>query len=217
LDCSLEQTLFLDQSNSVETRHASFINRGDIRNTIIQLNLITNLTSTRDASIKHTAHSGALGECTFTGMATFQAHLETLGDMSTTYRPPTSSSHHVQSHNHHRHPLHHNIQPYPQHQYKQSQPQPQVNYSYPQTHPRAYLTPPGSSVSPRDISPPSSSKPQIHLKNGKHKAEDGDGVGKWMKEGPVKNACLSCRTKKAKCDGQLPVCGQVSTNIKYQS
>ncbi|RXK42243.1 hypothetical protein M231_00602 [Tremella mesenterica] len=33
------------------------------------------------------------------------------------------------------------------------------------------------------------------------------GVGKW-KDGPVKNACLSCRTKKAKCDGTRPICGQ---------
>jgi hypothetical protein len=41
-------------------------------------------------------------------------------------------------------------------------------------------------------------------------------TGKWKsekekeKEGPVKNACLSCRSKKAKCDGILPICGQVS-------
>lgn len=34
-------------------------------------------------------------------------------------------------------------------------------------------------------------------------------LSKWSKEGPVKNACLSCRTKKAKCDGTQPVCGQV--------
>ncbi|EKC98880.1 hypothetical protein A1Q2_06851 [Trichosporon asahii var. asahii CBS 8904] len=40
-------------------------------------------------------------------------------------------------------------------------------------------------------------------------------TGKWVekshnkdKEGPVKSACLSCRTKKAKCDGGRPVCGQ---------
>lgn len=49
------------------------------------------------------------------------------------------------------------------------------------------------------------------------------GVGKWKnekekekdkdKEGPVKNACLSCRTKKAKCDGAQPVCGQVSAAV----
>jgi hypothetical protein len=37
-------------------------------------------------------------------------------------------------------------------------------------------------------------------------------VTKWKdgKDGPVKNACLSCRTKKAKCDGVKPICGQVS-------
>ncbi|WVF70097.1 hypothetical protein IAT40_004885 [Kwoniella sp. CBS 6097] len=36
------------------------------------------------------------------------------------------------------------------------------------------------------------------------------GVGKWTgsKAAPVKAACLSCRTKKAKCDGKQPVCGQ---------
>lgn len=37
-------------------------------------------------------------------------------------------------------------------------------------------------------------------------------IGRWKpdtKEGPVKNACLSCRSKKAKCDGLQPVCGQV--------
>jgi hypothetical protein len=28
---------------------------------------------------------------------------------------------------------------------------------------------------------------------------------------PVKNACLSCRTKKARCDGQQPICTQCST------
>ncbi len=44
--------------------------------------------------------------------------------------------------------------------------------------------------------------------------EEGSGVGKakivkWSKEGPVKNACLSCRNKKAKCDGASP-CSQVS-------
>ncbi|WRT65049.1 uncharacterized protein IL334_001991 [Kwoniella shivajii] len=39
----------------------------------------------------------------------------------------------------------------------------------------------------------------------------GGGVGKWIggsKAAPVKAACLSCRTKKAKCDGKQPVCGQ---------
>lgn len=50
--------------------------------------------------------------------------------------------------------------------------------------------------------------------------EDGgadSSVGKWKgktklgdKERPVKAACLSCRSKKAKCDGQMPICGQVS-------
>jgi hypothetical protein len=40
-------------------------------------------------------------------------------------------------------------------------------------------------------------------------------TGKWPKDkdhgaGPVKAACLSCRQKKAKCDGVKPVCGQVS-------
>jgi hypothetical protein len=30
------------------------------------------------------------------------------------------------------------------------------------------------------------------------------------KEGPVKAACLSCRQKKAKCDGVKPICTQVS-------
>ncbi|WVQ83972.1 hypothetical protein IAT38_006117 [Cryptococcus sp. DSM 104549] len=39
---------------------------------------------------------------------------------------------------------------------------------------------------------------------------DVGGVGKWSaKAAPVKAACLSCRQKKAKCDGQQPVCGQV--------
>ncbi|WWD22035.1 hypothetical protein CI109_106523 [Kwoniella shandongensis] len=38
------------------------------------------------------------------------------------------------------------------------------------------------------------------------------GIGKWTnpKAAPVKAACLSCRTKKAKCDGKQPVCGQCS-------
>lgn len=36
-------------------------------------------------------------------------------------------------------------------------------------------------------------------------------IGKWKdNEGPVKAACLSCRQKKAKCDGGRPACGQVS-------
>jgi hypothetical protein len=96
--------------------------------------------------------------------------------------------------------------------YQQQQPdlayavQPQLNYSYPQTHPRAYLSP-GSSTPPEqesygygDDTPP--------LVSAKGKADGGP--GKWVKEAPVKNACLSCRTKKAKCDGQQPVCGQVS-------
>ncbi|WWD00275.1 hypothetical protein V866_007184 [Kwoniella sp. B9012] len=45
------------------------------------------------------------------------------------------------------------------------------------------------------------------------------GIGKWnnssttcdghgQKSAPVKAACLSCRNKKAKCDGKQPVCGQ---------
>ncbi|WWC59163.1 uncharacterized protein I303_101711 [Kwoniella dejecticola CBS 10117] len=43
------------------------------------------------------------------------------------------------------------------------------------------------------------------------------GIGKWQggntngnthKAAPVKAACLSCRNKKAKCDGNQPVCGQ---------
>jgi hypothetical protein len=32
-----------------------------------------------------------------------------------------------------------------------------------------------------------------------------------QKDGPVKAACLSCRQKKAKCDGIKPICTQVST------
>lgn len=46
-----------------------------------------------------------------------------------------------------------------------------------------------------------------------HGTQINGGIGKWKgeaKEGPVKNACLSCRSKKAKCDGVQPVCGQVS-------
>lgn len=52
------------------------------------------------------------------------------------------------------------------------------------------------------------------------KPDFGDSVGKWPKDkdhkdgpGPVKAACLSCRQKKAKCDGVKPVCGQVSLPI----
>ena len=29
----------------------------------------------------------------------------------------------------------------------------------------------------------------------------------------MKNACLSCRTKKAKCDGEQPVCGAVRDDL----
>jgi hypothetical protein len=36
------------------------------------------------------------------------------------------------------------------------------------------------------------------------------GVGAGAGAGPVKAACLSCRQKKAKCDGVKPACGQVS-------
>jgi hypothetical protein len=72
---------------------------------------------------------------------------------------------------------------------------PNINYSYPQTHPKAYISPP-SSVSPPDYD---TTPPRKVDKT----------IGKWSKEAPVKNACLSCRTKKAKCDGQQPVCGQV--------
>ena len=38
----------------------------------------------------------------------------------------------------------------------------------------------------------------------------GDGPVVPFKEGPVKVACLTCRSKKAKCDGVQPVCGTVS-------
>jgi hypothetical protein len=34
-----------------------------------------------------------------------------------------------------------------------------------------------------------------------------------QKEGPVKAACLSCRQKKAKCDGTKPICTQVSSSV----
>jgi len=35
-----------------------------------------------------------------------------------------------------------------------------------------------------------------------------------QKEGPVKAACLSCRQKKAKCDGAKPICTQVSHRLQ---
>lgn len=37
-------------------------------------------------------------------------------------------------------------------------------------------------------------------------------TGKWRpdREAPVKNACLTCRGKKARCDGVRPICGQCS-------
>jgi hypothetical protein len=35
-----------------------------------------------------------------------------------------------------------------------------------------------------------------------------------QKEGPVKAACLSCRQKKAKCDGAKPICTQVSLTLR---
>ncbi|WVR04404.1 hypothetical protein IAU60_001406 [Kwoniella sp. DSM 27419] len=60
-----------------------------------------------------------------------------------------------------------------------------------------------SSVSPGD----SDNVPLVN----DHSYDGEGGVGKWNggpKAAPVKAACLSCRTKKAKCDGKQPVCGQ---------
>jgi hypothetical protein len=37
------------------------------------------------------------------------------------------------------------------------------------------------------------------------------------KESPVKAACLTCRAKKAKCDGVRPICGAVSDSMDGQS
>lgn len=39
------------------------------------------------------------------------------------------------------------------------------------------------------------------------RATSGNGHVVPFKEGPVKAACLNCRSKKAKCDGVQPVCG----------
>ncbi|KAK8846726.1 hypothetical protein IAR55_005813 [Kwoniella newhampshirensis] len=65
----------------------------------------------------------------------------------------------------------------------------------------------GSSVSP-DGSAGTSSLPGGTVDGGHGEG----GIGKWTnpKPAPVKAACLSCRTKKAKCDGTRPVCGQCS-------
>lgn len=52
--------------------------------------------------------------------------------------------------------------------------------------------------------------------------DDTGGVGRWKDadskdgQGPVKAACLSCRQKKAKCDGVQPSCGQVRRVIDGQ-
>lgn len=59
-----------------------------------------------------------------------------------------------------------------------------------------------SSASPEDF--PIGGQGQQHPSSGKVK-----GKGAY-KESPVKAACLTCRAKKAKCDGVKPICGAVS-------
>ncbi|WWC87197.1 uncharacterized protein L201_002083 [Kwoniella dendrophila CBS 6074] len=63
------------------------------------------------------------------------------------------------------------------------------------------------------ISPPGSDHTQMPIPHA-----SSSNIGKWtgptngnasgQKSAPVKAACLSCRNKKAKCDGKQPVCGQ---------
>ncbi|OCF41820.1 hypothetical protein I317_04330 [Kwoniella heveanensis CBS 569] len=64
-----------------------------------------------------------------------------------------------------------------------------------------------SSVSPQASGSESTNTPLLNSSVG---LGGEGGVGKWTgsKAAPVKAACLSCRTKKAKCDGKQPVCGQ---------
>jgi len=58
--------------------------------------------------------------------------------------------------------------------------------------------------------PSSSGEPPQDSNLGKWKEADGKGAAA---AGPVKAACLSCRQKKAKCDGAKPACGQVSNRL----
>ncbi|WVQ97788.1 hypothetical protein IAU59_004902 [Kwoniella sp. CBS 9459] len=65
-----------------------------------------------------------------------------------------------------------------------------------------------SSVSPQASGSESINTPLLKSSEALDGGEGG--VGKWTgsKAAPVKAACLSCRMKKAKCDGKQPVCGQ---------
>ena len=54
-------------------------------------------------------------------------------------------------------------------------------------------------------------EPQSGKMETKHKKRASiAGLDGSPKDGPVKAACLSCRSKKAKCDGGKPVCAAVS-------
>lgn len=86
---------------------------------------------------------------------------------------------------------------------------PNTNYTYsmpPPVYPTAYTTPTPPNPSKSPDSDDSGQK-------GRSTSANSEGlIGKWAKEGPVKNACLTCRNKKAKCDGALPSCGAVSVH-----
>ncbi|WVW78770.1 hypothetical protein I302_100732 [Kwoniella bestiolae CBS 10118] len=87
-------------------------------------------------------------------------------------------------------------------------------YSYPSQPPQ-----PQDQQQYHNMSDPSSVSPlgsDLNLNQQPKASGSTSGIGKWNapvqaqgpKAAPVKAACLSCRNKKAKCDGKQPVCGQ---------
>jgi hypothetical protein len=112
-------------------------------------------------------------------------------------------------------------------QQQQQQQQPTTNYLHRPTHEQ-------SNISPNGSIPGSAQSSHLNLQSitpeRQHtRTPEGDSHGSPLptsltgptrttqagrqKEGPVKAACLSCRQKKAKCDGAKPICTQVSHSL----
>jgi hypothetical protein len=118
-----------------------------------------------------------------------------------------------------------------QQQQQQQQQQPTTNYLHRPTHEQSNISPNGSipgsahsshvnlqSITP-ERQPTRTPEDDSHGSHGSPLPTSLTGPTRStqlarQKEGPVKAACLSCRQKKAKCDGVKPICTQLSYPVR---
>lgn len=85
---------------------------------------------------------------------------------------------------------------------------PQSDFLYRQTTSSTQLRDVSHGAKSQSASTSSNEKDQRGVNNEVQRPKEK--VARSNGDGPVKAACLSCRNKKAKCDGMQPTCGQVS-------